>query len=255
VRVALLLAMTLALTSVARAQVPLRGGTPTERSAVRAALGSLRAPVFTRVEIGAPPEHTVPPTFIQLSLLTPRDDRLAANDVRTSWQAWTVASIFVRSPGVRPLGWLSTPWGGGLAGPRPLGSAPPVSGLVTSERVPVGRLAEEFAVESGVMLQEVEVVNKHGVASASITFDAADPAYFLSHSLRRFLASLAAGARLDNSYVAVDDELLGRRVFAWALSQVFSSGSYAVDPSLEGCSPVVSFGTPLGHRTPPCPSP
>jgi hypothetical protein len=109
----------------------------------------------------------------------------------------------------------------------------------------------------GVEIVRLKVYNAP-VLTTALVVAVARPAYFLRHQLKPIIPQLTANGNDIPYYVRVVDGE-GKTVLEWSGRQEKSSNGKAffygtgyVKPGLESCSPIATFGRPIG--LPPCPS-
>jgi hypothetical protein len=172
---------------------------------------------------------------------TPR--REAADDMRTSWEAFLIGDAFARRSrelGLPKVAYVSAPNVGASA----IGEA---AGASKEEEIKAfaTRLREE-ADRAGAKVREIEMLKPDGYAIAA-TLQVSDPAEFLDQRAPDLLQRLDVPPR-DYDLRIVDSN--GDRVSEnWNAA---NGGSVWVRGDLEGCSPYI-VSQPISYEPPPCP--
>ena len=84
-----------------------------------------------------------------------------------------------------------------------------------------------------------------------VTLEADDPAAYLKHRLKGFLAQIGYLKQDGLGFVEVVDS---RGWFVWSAGRFPRGGMVHTRSDLDACSPIVHLGGPIGAKTPPCPA-
>lgn len=237
--------LALVLAAPAAAAPRISGGTPSERTALAAALDVVAPTRITAAVIGppnaagfAPPAGTVSLTFT------------GPGDFRTQWQASVTADAYnARAAAAATVVSLSGGQSALLGGWGP--PQGPEAPAATRERVEFIRRQIEIAAMMTGVPYFVDVLTPRGVM-ADILFITSDPALFLRRGLSRVIDAVDQRRTLSGLYVEVVDALSGRRAEASAWTELGGGGLW-VRRDVESCMSFVTGARPLGYQPPPCP--
>ncbi|MDX6479825.1 MAG: hypothetical protein QOG85_335 [Gaiellaceae bacterium] len=135
----------------------------------------------------------------------------------------------------------------GAAPPPGLTSLPPAQ---PGDAAAARQAFEDAAAEAGVSFESLTIYEPDGIAVAA-TFTSDDPAPFLVHQMRSFLAALGTDTGdFDGTYISLVDGS-GQTVWEAWWNRRAAEGSVGSTPDLAGCSPVTHS---WGAAPPACPA-